>query len=193
MRRTVLFLLVLAVLTAAYSVWPFIALFELVEAVRVRNLPAVAERVDATSLSRSLAQQVMQGYARVSGAPASPLTQQLVFSFGYGLADPLVQKMVTPDAVSDLIQVGWPVAVLGGKPDGLPGIDYAGNAFQLYLASEYGFDEFRLWLPVDKPLQEQYRLTLRREGLRWKLIGVVLPEAVRDKLGQEIVKATSRR
>lgn len=193
MRRTGLTLLVLAVVAAAYSVWPFIALFELVEAVRARNLPAVAERIDVNALSRSLAQQVMQGYARVSGAPASPLTQQLVFSLGYGLADPIVQKMVTPDSVSDLLQVGWPIAVLGRKPPEVPGIGYAGNAFQLYLASEYGLDEFRLWLPVDKPLAEQYRITLRRDGLRWKLTGIVMPEAVRDKLGQEIVKATTRR
>jgi hypothetical protein len=193
MRRTLLTLLFLAAVTAAYSVWPFIALFELVEAVRARDLPAVTDRVDVPALSRSLSHQVMQGYARVAGGPSSPLAQQLVISLGSGLADPMVQKMVTPDAVADLIQVGWPVAVLGRKLDDVPGIGYAGNAFQLYLNSEYGLDEFRLWLPVDKPLPEQYRLTMRRSGLRWKLIGVVLPERVRDRLGQEIVKATSRR
>jgi hypothetical protein len=121
------------------------------------------------------------------------LAQQLVISLGAGLADPLVEKMVTPEAVADLIQIGWPIAVLGSKPDDVPGISYRGHAWKLYLASEYGIDEFRLWLPVDKPLAEQYRLTLRRSGLTWKLIGVVLPEAVQNRFAQEIVKATSRR
>ena len=135
----------------------------------------------------------MQGYARVAGAPSNTLTQQLVISLGAGLADPLVQTMVTPEAVADLLHVGWPVAVLGSKPADVPGIGYAGNAFQLYLNSEYGLDEFRLWLPVGKPLPQQYRLTMRRSGLRWTLTGVVLPEQVRERLGQEIVKATTRR
>lgn len=193
MRRTSVILLVLAVLSAAYSVWPFIALFKLVEAVRERNLAGVTARVDVAALSRSLSQQVMQGYAHAAGAPSSPLAQQLVISLGAGLADPLVQKMVTPEAVADLVQVGWPVAVLGHKPADLPGIGYAGDAWQLYLNAEYGFDEFRLWLPVDKPLAEQYRLTMRRSGVTWRLAGIVLPEPVRERLGQEIVKATSRR
>jgi hypothetical protein len=193
MRRTVLILFALVVLAVAYSAWPFVALFDLVGAVRERNLAAVAARVDVGALSRSLSEQIMRGYARVAGAPTSPLAQQLVISLGAGLADPLVEKMVTPEAVADLIQIGWPIAVLGSKPDDVPGISYRGHAWKLYLASEYGIDEFRLWLPVDKPLAEQYRLTLRRSGLTWKLIGVVLPEAVQNRFAQEIVKATSRR
>src|SRR5687767_15094355 len=162
MRRTVLSVVVVAVLATAYSAWPFLALSELVAAVRERNLVAVAAQVDFAALSRSLSEQIMRGYARVSGAPSSPLAQQLVISLGSGFADPLVEKMVTPDAVADLIRVGWPIAVLGSKPDDVPGISYRGDAWKLYLAAEYGIDEFRLWLPVDKPLPEQYRVTLRR-------------------------------
>lgn len=193
MRRTALSLLALGILVAAYSAWPFVALYDLLGAVRERNLGAVAAQVDFSALSRSLAEQIMRGYARIPGAPSSPLAQQLMISLGAGLADPLVERMVTPEAVADLIQVGWPVAVLGSKPDDVPGINYRGDGWKLYLASEYGIDEFRLWLPVDKPLPEQYRLTLRRSGLTWKLSGVVLPEAVQNRFAQEIAKATSRR
>jgi hypothetical protein len=193
MRRTVLTLLVVTILAVAYSAWPFFALFGLVSTVRERNLPAIAARVDVAALSRSLSEQIIRGYARVSGAPSSPLAQQLVMSFGAGVADPVVEKMVTPEAVADLIQIGWPIAVFGSKPDDVPGISYAGDAWRLYLNSEYGFDEFRLWLPVDKPLPQQYRLTMRRSGLGWKLNGVLLPQAIQDRLAQEIVRATSRR
>jgi hypothetical protein len=193
MRRAILTLVALIILVVAYSAWPFVALFDLVGAVRERDLAAVAARVDVGALSRSLSEQIMRGYARVAGLPASPLAQQLVISLGAGVADPLVEKMVTPEAVADLIRIGWPVAVLGSKPDDVPGISYRGDGWKLYLACEYGFDEFRLWLPIDKPIPEQYRVTLRRSGLTWKLSGVVLPEAVQDRFAQEIVKATSRR
>jgi hypothetical protein len=193
MRKTFVTLLVLAVAVVAYSAWPFYELFKLVRAVQARDVATVSRRVDFTALSRSLSEQIVRSYARISGTPMSPLTQQMVFSVGAGLAEPVVSKMVTPDAVADLIRVGWPVAVLGAKPDEFTGINFRGDAWRLYLKSEYGWDEFRLWVPVDKPQREQYRVTLKRNGLTWTLTGVLLPEPVQDRVAQELVRLTPPR
>jgi hypothetical protein len=58
---------VLIVLLVAYFVWPLVGFYSLALAVESRNAAALAERVDFPSLRRSLSQQVIAEYLKLTG------------------------------------------------------------------------------------------------------------------------------
>ncbi len=188
MRRTLLWIVLLVLLIVGYSAWPFYALYELVDAVQRRDEAAVAQRLDVPQLRRHFLEQVLHAYRRIAGAQSNILTEQFAAAVVSSVADPMVAKLATAPAVADLLRTGWPGATLGPKPDGLGGISFDGRAWRLYANSEYGLDEFRLWVPVTASSSEQYRVTLTRDGLAWKLSGVRLPDAIQDRLARELIK-----
>ena len=58
---------VLIVLLVAYFAWPLVGFYSLASAVESRNAAALAERVDFPSLRRSLSQQVIAEYLKLTG------------------------------------------------------------------------------------------------------------------------------
>lgn len=188
MRRTLLWIVFLLLLIAGYSAWPFYELYGLVSAVQRRDEAAVAERIDVPRLRRHFLEQVLHAYRRLAGTQQNIITEQFAAAVVSSIADPMVARMATSPAVADLLRTGWPGAALGPKPEGLGGISFDGQAWRLYANSEYGFDEFRLWVPVTAPKDAQYRVTLTRDGATWKLSGVRLPEAIQDRIARELMK-----
>lgn len=188
MRRTLLWFVLPLLVIAGYSAWPFYELYGLVRAVERREEAAVAERIDVPRLRRHFLEQVLYAYRRIAGAQSNILTEQFAAAVVSSVADPMVVRMATAPAVADLLRTGWPDAALGPKPAELGGISFDGQAWRLYANSEYGLDEFRLWVPVTAEKAEQYRVTLTRDGLAWKLSGVRLPDAIQDRLARELIK-----
>lgn len=188
MRRTLLWVFVLLLVIAGYSVWPFYEMYGLVSAVQRRDEAAVAERIDVPRLRRHFLEQVLYAYRRIAGTQQNILTEQFAAAVVSSVADPMVARMATAPAVADLLRTGWPGAVLGARPAGLGNLSFDGQAWRLYANSEYGLDEFRLWVPVTAPKDAQYRVTLTRDGLTWKLSGVRLPDAIQDRLARELIK-----
>jgi hypothetical protein len=60
--------------------------------------------------------------------------------------------------------------------------------WQLYANAQYGVRDFSLRVPVNEPRARQYRITLRLEGLTWKLTGFDLPDEVLERLARELIK-----
>jgi hypothetical protein len=54
-------------------------------------------------------------------------------------------------------------------------------------------DNFYVSLPVDVPASQRYRLRFRLIAWTWKLYDVDLPEAVRVRVAQEVVKALEKK
>src|SRR6266581_7946691 len=116
----------------------------------------------------------------MSGAPEhrSVRSPKAMAASALGIADPIVKKLISPEALSELLSVGWPVAVVPGPPPGTVGISRStiGTVWQIFENSEYGFGRFEVTGPAALPPQQRFRLTFRLLQWRWRLVGVTLPE-----------------
>src|SRR5688572_9753246 len=122
MRKTLAAIGVLALLFLGWSVWPFVGLYDLARAVQAGDIARVEERVDFPALGRSLSSQLVQTYARIAGLP--PDRGGLLAGIAAAVADPVIARLLTRVALSQVVQTGWPNQVLGDRPPDLPRIDW---------------------------------------------------------------------
>ncbi len=192
MRKTLIALVVLAALWISYAVSPIVGLYRLVSAAQAGDTKALGERSIVDDLRISITQQVLRAYLRLTGRDKmSPFTQNVFVAAATSIADPIVAKFVSPDAIVEFLRDGWPKSVLPDRPAaGFSGVTTAnlGSAWQLFVNSDYGFGSFRIALPADVAPDRQFGLRLHLSQWTWKLAGIDLPEAIQDKLAQEIIK-----
>ena len=188
MRKTIAGIAILIALSLFYVVWPFASLVSVVRAARAGDVAAVERSVDWPSLRRSLAGQIVTTYARLNGIrlDRAGLTVGAVSSF----MDPFIEKLTLPENLSELMRSGWPKGILPDAPAGIEGLDpeLIGNAWQLYLNSDYGIGEVRTTVPFHQPRDKQYRVQLALSNWSWKLSGLDLPVAVQEHLARELMK-----
>jgi hypothetical protein len=189
MKKTVATLVILFALFAAWSAWPFFALYDIARVAQAGDAAALEQRVDFPSLRRSLSNQIGAAYARVSGVRVE---RGLLGAAAAAAADPFIAKLLTPEALVELLRNGWPTAAAGALPPGLqvtaPNLNALGNVFRLYAAADYGIGEFRLPLPLDAPAEQRFRLELGLSNWNWKLSAIDLPADLADRLARELMK-----
>jgi hypothetical protein len=187
MRKTIVVSLVLLLVFGAGTVWPFAALYDIATKAEAGDAVGVSERIDFASVRRSLTRQIISTYIRLSGMRVSPTG--ITTAVAGSLADPIVEKLISPEALLDLLRNGWPGAAIPERPPGLAGIGSAsfGNWWALFANSEYGLSGFSVSLPVEKPVAQQFRvyLSLSRQG--WKLSGLDLPDDILTKLTEQLI------
>jgi hypothetical protein len=139
---------------------------------------------------KSVTSQIIAAYPRRTGAHISPLAQSMAAA-ALAIADPVVNKLISPEALSELLAVGWPVAVLPDPPPGTVGITPStiGSVWQIFGNSEYGIGRFEVTAPAQLPAQQRFGLTFRLLQWRWQLVGVTLPDNIQNLLADELVKA----
>jgi hypothetical protein len=188
MKKTFAAFVLLFVLWLGWSAWPFLALYDLVRAAQTADVARIEQRVDFPELRRSLASQIIQAYARVTGKKLDG--GGLMVGIASAFADPFVEKMISPETLTDLLKNGWPNEMLAERPEGFEGLDLntLGSALQLYLASDYGIGEFRVPVPVNRPVPQQFRIRLALSDWTWKLSGLDLPHALQDRLARELIR-----
>jgi hypothetical protein len=190
MPKTIITLLVIALVWIGYIVWPLYELALMVRAIDERDLPTVTRHVNFDRVRVSLTEQVVAAYMRRSGIKPNLLAQQ---AFAAGVL-PVVDKLVSPEALSDLLAVGWPVAVAPNPPLGTLGINQKtlGTAWQIFGASNYGIGRFGVSAPMELPPSNRFGLTFQLLQWRWQLTRVILPEGIQNLLADELIKATKR-
>jgi hypothetical protein len=188
MRKTLIPIVILLVLGVGWCAWPFVGLYDLARAAQSGDVARIEQRVDFAALGHSLSGQIVQTYARLAGLPVQ--RGSLIAGLAFAVADPIIARLVTRAALAELLQNGWPNAVLGDPPTNFqrPSWNSLGNAWQLYANSEYGLGEFRIKLPVDAPRERQFRIQLGLRGLSWKLTGLDLPQELQERLARELMK-----
>ena len=195
MRVTIGITAVLA-LWLAYAVWPFVELYRLASAVQARDVAAVNQQVDFRALRASLTTQIVASYLRLTGKSERPgsLREQLFVAVGASMADPIVAKLISPKALLELLQNGQPSGVFSDNVPPIQGLssEALGNVWRAYANSELGLGRFFIVVPVDKPAPESFRLQFCLTRWTWKLCGAELPEQLRVRLAQEIMKAEQR-
>jgi hypothetical protein len=189
MRKTLATLLILVLPCAGYMAWPLYELFAFVRAFEARDVAAVTRRVNFRAVQASLTAQIFGAYLRRTGTQVSPLAQGAAAS-AISLANPVVTRLVSPEALAALLNTGWPVTVVPEPPPGTIGISRAGagSAWQLFAGADYGFARFNVSLPPSLPPQQRFDLGFRLGQWRWQLVHVGLPGPVLDVLADELAK-----
>lgn len=212
--------LAVVLLWVAYGISPYVALYRLSQAVQAHDAAAVAQRVNFRTLRLSLTKQALA--AAVDGIAArrdlSPRERTILTEASGALAEPLVESLVTPETLIDLLDDGWPVraglARDGGTREAAPGDTTAaapkardasgknalglhastlGQLFALFRSAEpRGFRGMVVSYPPDRPLENRFRLRLRLRGWTWRLVDLELPGALRERISQRLTGAMQR-
>jgi Protein of unknown function (DUF2939) len=194
-RKTIAALVVIGLVWIGYIAWPLYDLMALVRAIDARDVSTVVRYVNFDRVRASLTQQIVSAFVQMSGVQPGLVTQQAVV-VGISIADPLITKLVSPEALSELLAVGWPVAAVPEPPpSGTVGIstDTLGTALQIFAASHYGIGRFEVSAPIVLSPANRFRLTFHLLSWRWRLVGITVPENVRNLLANEVVKAVRER
>jgi hypothetical protein len=182
-------LVVFSLILIGYTAWPLYNLFVLVRAIETRDVDTVVRDVYFNEVRISLTNQIVDAYVRRTGIQINPLARSMAAA-ALGIADPIVNKLISPEALSELLAVGWPVPVLPDPPPGTIGITRStmGTIWQVFGNSEYGVGRFEVAAPAVLPPQERFRLTFRLLQWRWRLVAVTLPENIQNLLADELIK-----
>jgi Protein of unknown function (DUF2939) len=190
MRKTIATVVTLVLVWIGYTAWPLYDLWVLVHAMETHDVGTVTRLVYFDAVRVSLTNQVMAAYVRRTRINISPFAQS-VAAGALGMANPIVHKLISPEALSELFGMGWPVTVNSDPPPGTVGITERtiGTIWQIFRNSEYGFARFEVAAPAVLPPQQRFRLTFRLLQWRWRLVAVTLPENIQNLLGDELAKA----
>jgi hypothetical protein len=121
MRKTVATVVTLVLVWIGYTAWPLYDLLVLVHAMETRDVGTVTRHVYFDAVRASLTQQVVAAYVRRTKINISPFAQSMAAGT-LGIANPIVQKLISPEALCELIGIGWPVTVGSDPPPGTVGI-----------------------------------------------------------------------
>ena len=117
MRKTIAIVVTLVLVWIGYTAWPLYDLLVLVRAMEIRDVDTVTRHVYFDAVRVSLTNQVVAAYVRRTRINISPLAQSMAAG-ALGIANPIVNKLISPEALSELLGVGWPVTVGSDPPPG---------------------------------------------------------------------------
>jgi Protein of unknown function (DUF2939) len=181
----------LILLLATYVTWPLVGFYRIASAVESKNAAALAQRVEFPSLRRSLSQQVIAEYLKLTGKDEKlgRFRTGVATGVGAALAAPVIAQFLNAETLLDFLNKG---SVKDGAKISSEIPPFSGsswrNAWQVWWHSEYGLTRFHAYLPPDKPKNEQFKVGLSLRDWRWKLTGIGLPEHLRVQLAQELVR-----
>jgi hypothetical protein len=177
----------------AYAVSPYVALYRLALAVEARDFDTLREAVNLRAVRISLARQLVPEYLKAIERERElrPADRDLAVAVGASVADPLIAQLLSPEALIDLLEDGWPQSVAPEKPENFThfDIDALTRFGRLLVASETrGFRAFTVTLPEHGKPEEQFRLRLRFRQLGWRVTGIDLPLSLRRSLIRQLPK-----
>src|SRR5215831_4209947 len=170
MRHTTRVVAVLALVWIGYLAWPIYDLFVLLRAVESRDVGAVTDVVYFDAVRISLTNQVVDAYLRRTGIQIGPLRRNIAAA---AIANPVVEKLISSEALSQLLTRGWPVTVVSdAPPPGTVGIttNTIGTIWQIFGNSEYGLGRFEVAGPAALPPQQRFHLEFRLLQWDWRLV-----------------------
>jgi hypothetical protein len=186
----------LIVLLVAYFAWPLVGFYSLASAVESRNAAALAERVDFPSLRRSLSQQVIAEYLKLTGKDKElgRFRTGIARGVGAALAEPVVAQFLNAETLLDFLNKG---SVKAGDTISSDIAPFSGstwrNGWRVWWHSEYGLTRFSAYLPPGKSKNEQFKVGLSLRDWEWKLTEIGLPDQLRVQFAQELVRRKQER
>jgi Protein of unknown function (DUF2939) len=144
-----------------------------------KNAAALAQRVEFPSLRRSLSQQVIAEYLKLTGKDEKlgRFRTGVATGIGAALAEPVIAQFLNAETLLDFLNKG---SVKDGAKISSDVAPFSGsswrNAWEVWWHSEYGITRFHAYLPPDKPKSEQFKVGLSLRDWQWKLTDIGLPE-----------------
>ena len=192
MRWAIWIAVFLSILLTAYFASPLVALQRIATAVETRDAVAVTERIDFPALRRSLTKQIVASYLKLTGKklPLGVIGK----GFAFSVADPIVARLMTVTALLDLLQKGDAGNNVKVQIDKAPFTSASWKSiWRLWLNSHQWGRDFYVHLPPEGLQNEQFRVHLRLSQWRWKLVGLDLPEQLKERLAREVIVLTRER
>jgi hypothetical protein len=136
--------------------------------------------------------QIAKKYLQLTGKDLRPGSIEELFavSVGVAIADPIVAKLLSPEAIIEFLQTGTASSVLQDKIAPMQGLnaEALGSVWRVFMNSELGIARFLVKVPVDKPAIERFRLQFCLAAWKWQLCSVALPEPLQIALAQEVIR-----
>jgi hypothetical protein len=191
-KRFTLAVLVFTVLLVGYWAWPFVELRAVAAALQAHSAAALSKQVDFARLRNSLAQQIIAAYLRVTGRESKlgALGPHWASTVGASIVDPWVSQIINPENLTELLRGGNIQSELGATSFNIGIFPHfsLSDAWHVWLGSEYGLARVSIGLPANAEAVEQFRLRMQLLQWRWKIIGLDLPQKLRDQLARELAK-----
>ncbi len=182
----------------AYTLTPFWSLYGFAAAVQAGDAAAIEQRVNFRTLRLSLARQISAAVKADSNA-LDPRERQRIADAAAAVALPIMESALTPQAVIDLLDDGWPQGADLAAPtnrherrDGLR-IPDLGRLLRYYVSSDMrGFRSVVIPVPPDHPRHEQFRIRLRLRDWGWRLVDIELSDDLRRRIAEKAAAAATR-
>ena len=190
MRKTAIVASLLGLVWVGYLAWPIYSLVKFTRALERGDYATVVEHVDFAAVRGSLAEQLLDTYLKQSGKQVSPLVRGIARS-ATSVAEPVIGRIVTPQALTEFLRTGWPKTVVAERPSDATGLtsDNLGTAWHIFASADYGIRRFEIAIPAAVPASRQFRFSFHLRQWRWQLSGIGLPESIRILLVEALAHA----
>jgi hypothetical protein len=192
MRLTVGVVIALIALWLTYAASAYLSAYRLADVVQMGDVIGLSELIDFPTLRQSISAQIVRKYLQLTGKDLHPgsIAEQFAVGVGIAVADPIVAKLVSPEALIELLQSGTTSTVLQNRIAPMQGLsaDALGSVWRMFVNSELGIARFLVNVPVDKPATESFRLQFCLAAWTWRLCRVELPEPLQIAIAQEVIR-----
>jgi hypothetical protein len=191
MRWTLRIAAILAVLLVAYAIWPVVGFYRIASAVEARDAAALSKRVDLHALRKNLTKQIVATYLKLTGKEKKLglLGKTIVIGLGTSYAEPIVARLIHEETLLDLLSKGNAGGEARISAELAPFSKSAlKSGWTTWLHSEYRGEDYYVYLPPDKPTDQEFKVKLSLSRWRWKLAGIDLPQPLRVQLAKELEK-----
>jgi hypothetical protein len=196
MRWVISTIAVLFIGWALFLASPFVSLYRLAKAVEARDVEAIEQRADMPEVRANFSRQIIEEYLKSTGRNLVGVDRQIAAQAGATLADPLVAQLVTPEALIDLLDDGWPQRMISADAAPKTPVSFRlgsiARAWRLFVTSENrGFRKVYIVLPHNRPPAERFRLLLRLTDTTWRVTSIDLPHHLLESLVKKLPRSAA--
>jgi hypothetical protein len=151
---------------------PYLTLYQMYQAVERGDAQTISNSVDFPALRESVKENLQSVVLKQTAKQNNPILNLIGAALGSALADPILDRMVTPEGVMALLEGRRLQAGADGGDQSL-----SEKAAQVDVNPRY--ESFNRFVVSVKPKGEDVPpvdIVLSREGLGWKITGVRLPK-----------------
>jgi hypothetical protein len=151
---------------------PYLTLYQMYQAVERRDARAISNSVDFPALRESVKENLQSVVLKQTAKQNNPILNLIGAALGSALADPVLDRLVTPEGVMALLEGQRLQAGADGGDRSL-----SEQAVQVDVNPRYeSFDRFVVSVKPKGEDVPPVDVVLSREGLGWKITGVRLPK-----------------
>ena len=174
---------------------PYVAAIDLARAIEQRDSARLVARLNLQALRNAMARQIATSAAVPPSVAIGPADRQLAAAALTAAASPILDSMLTPEGIGDLIRLPLVQSSVIAAPMtsaelGRPTLGGGGvpALLGLFRASHWrGFRNVYFGLPPDEPLEQRVRLQFRLSRFKWRLVSLEVTPASRDRLAEAVL------